>query len=98
MLFLIDITYKKSLDDVQNVLAEHRQYLREYTINKGILLASGPKSPRTGGVIIAKGEQEDIDKMIQNDPFYIHDVAEYKVTTFDPLNRQECLSQWYASS
>ncbi|MCF6765623.1 YciI family protein [Thiotrichales bacterium 19S3-7] len=95
MLYLIDITFKKSVDDVNLVLNEHRAYLRSFLTNNGLLLAAGPKTPRTGGILIAKGERSEIDQMIQNDPYHIHQVAEYKVTAFDPLTRQEFLSHWY---
>lgn len=95
MLYLIDITYKKSLDDVNRILDEHRAYLRNFLTKDGILLAAGPKTPRTGGILIAQGTRAEVDHMIQNDPYYIHDIVDYKVTAFNPLTRQDCLSTWY---
>ncbi|TNF66983.1 MAG: hypothetical protein EP298_07645 [Gammaproteobacteria bacterium] len=95
MLYLIDITFTKSLDEINLILDEHRAYLRSFLSDNGLLLAAGPKTPRTGGILIAKGDRAEINAFIQNDPYNLHGLADYKVTAFDPITRQEFLSQWY---
>jgi uncharacterized protein YciI len=51
----------------------------------GSFLASGRKVPRTGGVILARGaSREEIETIINLDPFYRHHVAEYEIIEFSP--------------
>jgi uncharacterized protein YciI len=52
---------------------------------KKIFIASGRKIPRTGGVILAKAKnKEELNAIIEQDPFYRNGVAEYEVTEFIP--------------
>ena len=41
-MLLIELTYKKPIDEVNNFLDQHRSFLNKYYEN-GIFLASGPK-------------------------------------------------------
>ena len=66
---LIELTYKKPIDEVNNFLDQHRSFLNKYYEN-GIFLASGPKNPRDGGIIIAVANREAINTIILEDPFY----------------------------
>lgn len=45
-----------------------------------MFLASGRKVPRTGGVILAKGDRSDIEAFVAADPFSLHGVADYEIT------------------
>jgi uncharacterized protein YciI len=39
--------------------------------------------PRTGGIILALAEsREKLDAILSEDPFFIHKLAEFKVTEF----------------
>ena len=68
-MLLIELTYKKPIDEVNNFLDQHRSFLNKYYEN-GIFLASGPKNPRDGGIIIAVANREAINTIILGDPFY----------------------------
>jgi uncharacterized protein YciI len=68
-MLLIELTYKKPIDEVNNFLDQHRSFLNKYYEN-GIFLASGPKNPRDGGIIIAVANREAINTIILEDPFY----------------------------
>lgn len=83
-MFIISLTYIKPLEEVDTLLEEHVDYLKEqYAL--GNFLASGRKVPRTGGVILARGASRDeIETIITLDPFYRHGVAEYEITEFSP--------------
>ena len=82
-MIIIELTYKKSLDEVNALLQEHRDFLEKYYSEK-MFLASGPKNPRNGGVILAIGDLSLINKIIEEDPFYQHDVADYRIIEFEP--------------
>ena len=81
-MFIFKVNYKKPLEEVERYLSAHRAYL-DKLYAEGILVASGPQEPRTGGVILcgAKTTDEAIE-IYRNDPFYIHGIADYELTQF----------------
>lgn len=83
-MFIAILTYKKPLSEVDKYLAAHREYLaRHYAA--GDFIASGPQTPRIGGVIMMKAESRtDVDIIISQDPFYINDIADYLLVEFTP--------------
>ena len=83
-MFIISLTYHKSLDEVDAHLSAHVTFLKD-NYDKGLFLASGRKHPRTGGVILAlAASRSEIEALIAHDPFYIHNVATYEITEFTP--------------
>ena len=67
-------------------MTEHVKFLQVY-YKKNIFVTSGRKVPRTGGIILALGKSKaEIEKIMSEDPFVIHHLAEYTVTEF--LNSQ----------
>lgn len=84
-MFVILINYTKPLEIIDQYLAEHRQYLQTcYTNNQ--LLASGPKNPRTGGVLISHlKDHRAVEQLVKNDPFHIHQVANYEIIEFNSV-------------
>lgn len=84
-MFIVLLTYRKPLSDVEAHLAEHRRFLdRHYAGSR--FVASGPQVPRTGGVILVKGlSRADLDSVLAEDPFYREGVATYQVVEFDPI-------------
>ncbi|STQ86573.1 GTP cyclohydrolase [Helicobacter muridarum] len=84
-LFVCIVNYIKPLDKVEEVLPLHRAYLQE-CYNKGFLLASGPKNPRDGGLIIGKfKDKQEAILFSKNDPFCQKDIAEYDIIEFDAV-------------
>lgn len=83
-MFVVSITYKVELSEVDKHIDAHVSYLDKY-YEKGNFIASGRKIPRTGGVILAHaGSREELDSILQEDPFFQADVAAYEVTEFVP--------------
>lgn len=83
-MFIIILTYKKPLSEVDTHIPAHRAFLDEGYKNN-VLIASGPKVPRTGGVIISHLQNRaDVDALIKQDPFYQHGVADYEIIEFNP--------------
>jgi uncharacterized protein YciI len=85
-MFIIQLTYKVPLSEVDKYLSAHREYLAEH-YNKGLLVASGPLKPRLGGIIIVSSDDKAYieEEFIPKDPFYIADIADYQVTEFTPI-------------
>jgi uncharacterized protein YciI len=89
------IRYRKSFEEVEPYLAAHRSYLHGLK-EKGMLLASGPFDPRTGGALLLRvKEGEDraaaLDRIRENDPFIRARVAQYEVMPWDPVIGKEDL-------
>lgn len=83
-MFVAIQTYKKPLEEVDRFLQAHRDYLTEHYA-AGDFIASGPQTPRIGGVIIIKAESRAVvDSIIAQDPFNINGIADYQIVEFTP--------------
>lgn len=88
-MFIFNLNYIKSLDNVEKILPSHIKYLDKY-YQKGIFICSGRKSPRTGGVILCKCKnKEQAKEIMEEDPFYKNNIAEYEVIEFIPSKTSE---------
>jgi len=92
--FLVDIRYKIPAGNLGDILPEHRAFL-QIGYDKGLLLASGPKEPRDGGIVVARANsKEEITEFFKNDPYALHDVATHTVIEFNPVKHQPFLKDW----
>ena len=83
-MFLILLKYTRPLDEVEQHLDAHREYLRRRYAD-GSFLMSGRMEPRTGGVILAQANsREAAEAMLREDPFHAAGVAEYTLVEFHP--------------
>lgn len=81
-MFIVSLTYVKPLEVIDSLLEEHVAWLKA-NYAASVLLASGRKIPRTGGVILARAEsRETLDTVLAGDPFYREGAARYDVTEF----------------
>jgi len=84
-MFIVHLNYKAPLTEVDKYLQAHREFL-DYHYKQGLLLASGPMKPRTGGVLIAlSNNREDLESVLQQDPYFMADIAEYEIIEFSPV-------------
>ncbi|MDD3021576.1 MAG: YciI family protein [Alphaproteobacteria bacterium] len=90
-MFVVLLHYLKPIEEVERVVVPHRAYL-DQLYKDGVLLASGPQIPRTGGVLLAKGmDKEDLWELLHKDPFYTEGIADYKLIEFDPIKHNAVL-------
>ena len=83
-LFVIDIEYLAPLEKIDEHRDDHIKFLEQYYESKHFL-ASGPKVPRTGGVIWAVApSKEGLQEIFREDPFQVHGLAQYDITEFSP--------------
>ncbi|CAN5302530.1 YciI family protein [soil metagenome] len=82
-MFVVDITYTRPIAEIEAKTAEHRAWLDSHMAS-GLLLMTGPKVPRTGGILIARGGQTEAElaAILAEDPFQIADLADYVITEF----------------
>ncbi|MFJ2991372.1 YciI family protein [Pandoraea sp. NPDC087047] len=85
-MYIVELTYLQPLSAIDAQLEAHRAFLTAH-YERGIFIASGPKQPRDGGVFLVSGKisRDELDALIEQDPFRIHKLADYRVTVFDPI-------------
>lgn len=76
------IRYRRPLEEVVAVQEQHRAYLKGLK-EKGILIASGPLDPRTGGALLVRVPDDDVDASLDairdGDPYVTFGVAQYEL-------------------
>ena len=81
-MFIINLHYTAPLEQLDAYMSDHVKFLQKQ-YKQNTFLASGRKIPRTGGIIIAVGESKDaVDKIMSEDPFCTHHLADFTVTEF----------------
>lgn len=84
-MFVIQLHYKVSIEKVDHFLIEHRNFL-DTCYQKNYFIASGPKNPRTGGIILSQiKDRAQLEKILSEDPFSIHSIADYEIMEFTPV-------------
>ena len=82
-MFIVNLTYIKPLDEVEEFLEKHIDFLNQY-YTKGHFIASGRKNPRTGGIILMRAKnKEAVQEIITHDPFYQNEIAQYEIIEFE---------------
>lgn len=91
-MFIINLTYKVDLSEVEPHFEAHMAYVKSY-YDKGHFLASGKKVPRTGGVILATAASlEEMERIVNEDPFCVADIVDVEITEFLPTSAVDALS------
>ena len=81
-MFVLLLTYVKPLEEVDELMRPHVAWLNEHYA-AGRFLVSGRQVPRTGGVIVARGDdREEIEALAATDPFVAGGVATCEVVQF----------------
>jgi uncharacterized protein YciI len=81
-MFIVMLNYLRPLNEVDVHLEAHKAYLEEQ-YKLGTFLMSGPKEPRTGGVILAKAASlDELHETLARDPFHMHGIAAFEIMQF----------------
>lgn len=84
-MIIIQMNYKTSISEVDKYLQAHREFL-DYYYKQGLLVASGPMKPRTGGIIIAAtSDRAALETIFKKDPYYLAEIADYQFIEFTPV-------------
>lgn len=96
MYALAILRYRKPLEEVLAIVDQHRAYLGTLK-DQGLLLASGPLDPRTGGALLLRlpddSFQAALDRVRDNDPFTKAGMAQYELMPWRPTIGIEGLDQ-----
>jgi uncharacterized protein YciI len=86
-MFVIELEYVADLSEIDAHMSEHVAFLKKYYA-AGNFLVSGRKIPRDGGIIIAVGDsREDVQRVIEEDPFHVHGLARFRIIEFRASQR-----------
>lgn len=81
-MFVIELIYEADLAKIDANMASHVRFLNKY-YEAGNFLVSGRQIPRTGGIIIAVGQDRDqIEAIVREDPFVVKKLATYRIIEF----------------
>nr|WP_316655707.1 YciI family protein [uncultured Gellertiella sp.] len=78
-MLLLDLTYLVPLAEAEPHMDSHMTWVAA-GYDRGLFLASGRKNPRTGGVILSRGERGEVEAWCNEDPFVVNAIAEYRIT------------------
>ena len=88
-MFIVQLTYKTSLSEVDKYLQALREFL-DYYFKQGLLLVSGPIKPRTGGILIALTKDKAyLESVLQKDPYYLAEIADFQLIEFTPIMHRD---------
>ena len=88
-MFIVQLTYKVPINEVDKFVQAHREFL-DYYYKQGLFLASGPLVPRTGGILIAlTKDRENLEAILQKDPFFLAEISDYQLLEFTPVMHRE---------
>lgn len=91
-MFLVILTYKKGIEEIEKFLPSHIEFLDKYYENKSLIF-SGRRNPRVGGVILMDVDTiNTAENIIEEDPFKINDLADYEIIEFIPTKYDERFS------
>jgi uncharacterized protein YciI len=91
-MFIVTLTYKKPMEEIEKVTPTHRAFL-DTLYAQDVLLASGPQVPRTGGILIARSgrSKDELMDILKHDPFYIEGIADYTIVEFNPMKHHTAI-------
>lgn len=78
-MFILSLTYIAPTEAADKHMEAHMAWVKS-GYEQGLFIASGRKIPRTGGVILSRGERAGLEAMCAADPFTVHGIAEYDIT------------------
>ncbi|HWY25581.1 MAG TPA: YciI family protein [Nevskia sp.] len=96
--YIVEITYRVPLTRIEETVPSHRAHLQT-GYDRGLLLASGPQVPRSGGILIARAPtREALESFIAQDPYRMQDLADYRLIEFQPVKYQPWAADWFGGS
>lgn len=93
--FIISLDYLVPMERVAEVVTEHRRFL-DAGYERGWFLASGPRNPKTGGMIVARApSREALEAFLKDDPFQAQGIAAYHFVEFEPVKTHSTYADFF---
>lgn len=93
-LYLVEGTITHADKMTDDIMSEHKKYTQKW-MDEGKILLSSLKSDMSGGLFIAKVNDEAIlQSFLDEEPFFCHDIQTYTIQPIDVHYMNEDLSNW----
>lgn len=97
MIFIVTLTYRRPAAEIEARLDAHRDWLFTQ-IGEGRIIVTGPLEPRTGGLVVAHcADRAEVDRMMAQDPFVIHELVDVDVVGMTPALRNNAFPPLWAA-
>lgn len=96
--YLINGTFKKDMPQgiaFKEALEAHHAYWAPF-MQAGKVLVSGPKTSGAGLLIIKCDENDDVQKIMNEDPFVLRGVATFEAMEFNAFYKFPAAEEWFA--
>jgi uncharacterized protein YciI len=91
--FIVELIYKADLAAIDAQMRAHMAFLKKHYA-AGTFVVSGRKVPRDGGIILAVGKsREEIEAIIEDDPFCKQGLADFRVIEFRASQRADDIQE-----
>lgn len=88
-MFLLRATYNRPIEEVDQLLEEHKAWIMK-NFEAGRILLTARQEPLVGGLIpAAGGTVDDMWAMLEEDPFKSSGMADYEVLEYAPVRAAE---------
>lgn len=90
-MYIVELQYSKPLAEIEAHMHAHVEWLKHW-YREGLLVMSGPKSPRNGSILVVRARDQDVLwEMLRQDPFHELGLVQQVITEFHPSRYMENL-------
>lgn len=91
--YVIESRFLQPFESFGDHVPQHRAWLQQW-YHRGLLLCSGPKSDRSGGILVGRADDASaVQALIEGDPYHRAGLARYAVCEFDAAKVAPALVQ-----
>ncbi|MBL0371720.1 GTP cyclohydrolase [Rhizobium sp. KVB221] len=76
-MLILSLTYTTEIEKADAFMEAHMTWVKR-GYDEGWFVASGRKVPRTGGIILARGDRIEIEEFCESDPFVVNSIGQYE--------------------
>ncbi|CEN87917.1 MAG: hypothetical protein KIB00_06050 [Paeniclostridium sordellii] len=93
--FIVEGILKSTNEIDKDTMTKHMNYSQK-AMDEGIILMSGLKENMSGGIFIMKSDSiENIKEYLDNEPFKLEGIQDYKIVEFSPHYFNESPGEWF---
>lgn len=90
--FIVEGNILNAKKMTDTLMETHKAYTQK-AMDSGLILMSGLKSDMSGGIFMLKASSEqEVQAYLDNEPFKLHGIQEYKILKFSPHYFSKSLS------
>ena len=92
---IVEGILKSTNETDKATMTKHMNYSQK-AMDGGLILMSGLKENMSGGIFIMKSDSiENIKEYLDNEPFKLYGIQDYKIVEFLPHYFNESPSEWF---